>query len=140
MKNSEHERMEFSQRLQTALSKAGYAPDSPTQLARAFNARSQNRPVTVHAARKWLVGEAIPTQEKLRLLSDWLNVSTEWLRFGDGQQTLHDPETTENISVVNRVEKAILKNLPKLSIEQKQIILAVALGFVKANNLVSKKN
>jgi transcriptional regulator with XRE-family HTH domain len=39
----------------------------------------------VHAARKWLVGEAIPTQEKLRALASWLDVPADWLRFGGDQ-------------------------------------------------------
>jgi transcriptional regulator with XRE-family HTH domain len=40
--------------------------------------------VTVHAARKWLQGESIPTQEKLRALAGWLDVPADWLRFGNG--------------------------------------------------------
>ncbi|MBI1892112.1 MAG: hypothetical protein HYS18_15815 [Burkholderiales bacterium] len=76
------EREDFSERLQQALRNADYSPDSPTQLAREFNVRFSGRPITVHAARKWLVGEAIPTQEKLRTLAQWLGVPAEWLRFG----------------------------------------------------------
>ena len=76
------EREDFSERLQQALRNAEYSPDSPTQLAREFNIRFTGRPITVHAARKWLVGEAIPTQEKLRTLAQWLGVPAEWLRFG----------------------------------------------------------
>jgi hypothetical protein len=76
------EREDFSERLQHALRSADYSPDSPTQLAREFNIRFSGRPITVHAARKWLVGEAIPTQEKLRTLAHWLGVAAEWLRFG----------------------------------------------------------
>lgn len=82
--NPSIERESFSERLQTALRKADYSPDSPTQLAREFNIRFDGRPITVHAARKWLVGEAIPTQEKLRALAQWLAVPADWLRFGDG--------------------------------------------------------
>ncbi len=78
------EREDFSERLQQALRNAEYSPDSPTQLAREFNIRFSGRPITVHAARKWLVGEAIPTQEKLRTLAQWLGVPAEWLRFGSG--------------------------------------------------------
>lgn len=78
------EREDFSERLQQALRNADYSPDSPTQLAREFNIRFSGRPITVHAARKWLVGEAIPTQEKLRTLAQWLGVPAEWLRFGSG--------------------------------------------------------
>lgn len=82
--NPSTEREGFSERLQQALRHAEYSPDSPTQLAREFNVRFEGRPITVHAARKWLVGEAIPTQEKLRTLAQWLGVPAEWLRFGGG--------------------------------------------------------
>lgn len=76
------ERQQFSERLQETLRRNGYEPDSPTQLARHFNAQFAGPAITIHAARKWLVGESIPTQEKLRVLSKWLGVSAEWLRFG----------------------------------------------------------
>src|SRR6185437_4225807 len=89
------EREDFSQRLQHALRNADYSPDSPTQLAREFNVRFAGRPITVHAARKWLVGEAIPTQEKLRTLAHWLGVPAEWLRFGGALETAR---STENAS------------------------------------------
>ncbi len=80
--NSLKERLEFSQRLQQALRDAEYPPDSPTRLAREFNQRFSGHPVTVHAARKWLQGESIPTQDKLRALAGWLEVPADWLRFG----------------------------------------------------------
>jgi len=85
---SNEERLGFSGRLQQTLQNSDYAPDSPTQLAREFNRRFTGRPISVHAARKWLVGEAIPTQEKLRALAQWLGVSAEWLRFGASGQTM----------------------------------------------------
>ncbi|MDB5727723.1 MAG: hypothetical protein JWQ00_928 [Noviherbaspirillum sp.] len=78
------ERSEFSSRLREALRREGY-PESATRLAREFNSRFAGNPVSVHAVRKWLMGEAIPTQEKLRLLSQWFGVSAEWLRFGTGE-------------------------------------------------------
>lgn len=88
------EREDFSARLQVALRNANYPPDSPTQLSREFNVRFSGNPITVHAARKWLVGEAIPTQEKLRTLAQWLGVPADWLRFGgaqDGNGLISDP-------------------------------------------------
>lgn len=105
------EREHFSQRLQQALRNADYSPDSPTQLAREFNVRFAGRPVTVHAARKWLVGEAIPTQEKLRLLSHWLGVSAEWLRFGSKEQGEADGSDT---SLSTHFESADVKLLAEL--------------------------
>ena len=77
------ERARFQARLGKALQFSGYPHDSPTQLAREFNFRFPGKPVTIHAARKWLVGESIPTQDKLRILAQWLGVTAEWLRFGD---------------------------------------------------------
>ena len=81
------ERVKFQARLAKSLRFAGYPHDSPTQLAREFNFRYSGRPVTIHAARKWLVGESIPTQDKLRILATWLGVTAEWLRFGDTGET-----------------------------------------------------
>jgi transcriptional regulator with XRE-family HTH domain len=86
--NSTNERESFSGRLQLALKNAHYSPDSPTRLAREFNIRFEGRPITVHAARKWLVGEAIPTQEKLRMIAQWLGVPADWLRFGGADSAL----------------------------------------------------
>lgn len=83
MVKTSSERGEFSLRLQTMLRQTHHSPDSPTELAREFNIRFAGSPITVHAARKWLVGEAIPTQDKMRVLADWLVVPVEWLRFGD---------------------------------------------------------
>lgn len=102
--NPSIERESFSERLQQALRNADYSPDSPTQLAREFNVRFEGRPITVHAARKWLVGEAIPTQEKLRTLAQWLGVPAEWLRFGG-----HESAGGENGSTPPRFESADIK-------------------------------
>lgn len=81
--NSLKERLDFSERLKQALRNADCSPNSPTQLAREFNLHFGGHPVTVHAARKWLQGESIPTQEKLRALANWLDVPADWLRFGN---------------------------------------------------------
>ncbi|WP_019139831.1 hypothetical protein [Noviherbaspirillum massiliense] len=107
--NPSIEREGFSQRLQQALRNAEYSPDSPTQLAREFNLRFEGRPITVHAARKWIVGEAIPTQEKLRTLAQWLGVPADWLRFG-GEQAAG----AEGGGVPNRFESADVKLIADL--------------------------
>ncbi|MGD9941674.1 MAG: hypothetical protein AB7L76_25010 [Burkholderiaceae bacterium] len=80
--NPTTEREAFSQRLRSALDTAGWRVIGPAALAREFNKRSSSTTVSVHAARKWLRGEAIPEQGKLRVLAEWLGVSAQWLRFG----------------------------------------------------------
>ncbi len=71
----------FSLRLQTLLRNQG-KPTSPTALARDFNLRWRGAPVTVNATRKWLLGQAMPTMDKLAVLANLLNTSSDWLRWG----------------------------------------------------------
>jgi transcriptional regulator with XRE-family HTH domain len=118
--NGSNERDGFSERLQQALRNAHYSPDSPTRLAREFNVRFSGRPITVHAARKWLVGEAIPTQEKLRTLAEWLGIPAEWLRFGGKFETAAD--SAEGVPA--RFESAditLIADLQRLSEHDRQI-------------------
>lgn len=78
----EKERENFSRRLREALTGVGEDGESPTRLAREFNRRYPGTPITLHAARKWLQGDAIPAQDKLRVLAEWCGVAAEWLRYG----------------------------------------------------------
>lgn len=80
------EREQFSIRLKLALRNAGEQNGSPAALAHAFNRRYPGKPISEYAARKWLLGEAIPSQDKLRVLALWLGVANDWLRFGDGAE------------------------------------------------------
>jgi hypothetical protein len=58
-------------------------PLSATKLARDFNLRWRGVPISTNAARKWLMGESIPTMDKIDLLANMLDTSTEWLRWGE---------------------------------------------------------
>lgn len=99
------ERDDFSSRLRQSLREAGYDAYGPTNLAHHFNSRFPGRAISVHAVRKWLLGEAIPTQEKIRVLSDWLGVSASWLRFGEPD--LRDSD----FSPGEKIDPALLKML-----------------------------
>ena len=81
---AELERTQFSERLAAALVARGM-PVSATVLQRAFNAQNPQLAISVHAARKWLLGESIPTQVRLRELAAVLAVSPTWLRFGEDE-------------------------------------------------------
>jgi transcriptional regulator with XRE-family HTH domain len=78
---SPSEQGRFSDRLNQALAAANYRPAGASLIAREFNLRFPELAVTVHAVRKWLKGEAIPTQDKLVALAQWLGVKAEWLRY-----------------------------------------------------------
>ena len=79
---AELERAQFAQRVKTALA-ARNMPASATALQRAFNELYPELSISVHAARKWIAGESIPTQARLRAVADVLQVSATWLRFGE---------------------------------------------------------
>lgn len=65
-KQPEHvERAQFAKCVKTALVVRGM-PASPTELQQAFNVRNPKLAVYVHAARKWLMGESLNTQARLR--------------------------------------------------------------------------
>lgn len=114
---AEQERSAFVQRLQSALSAADI-PASATVVQREFNAGSGQSPITVHAARKWLMGESIPTQERIRVLAAWLGVSAAWLRFGD---TAVEPEPAK----LSAQEQLLLRNYRKLGAQERQHVLAL---------------
>lgn len=120
--NKSTERNAFSSRLQLALRNANHPSSHPTHLAREFNFRFSGSPITVHAARKWLVGESIPTQDKLRALSTWLGVTAEWLRFGGpGDEVAVKPITTPG-SGLESAQNRLLSDFMKLDDHHRQIV------------------
>jgi transcriptional regulator with XRE-family HTH domain len=132
--NSSNERESFSVRLQQALKNAHYSPDSPTRLAREFNIRFEGRPITVHAARKWLVGEAIPTQEKLRMIAQWLGVPADWLRFGGAESKAANGESLNSLARFESVDVKLLADLQRLDEHHRQIAREFIRMLVRVNH------
>jgi transcriptional regulator with XRE-family HTH domain len=131
--NSSNERENFSERLQQALKNAHYSPDSPTRLAREFNIRFDGRPITVHAARKWLVGEAIPTQEKLRMIAQWLGVPAEWLRFGGSDGHALQSDAPHAVPRFESADVKLIADLQRLDEHHRQLAREFIRMLVRAN-------
>ena len=81
------ERLAFAERLQRSLRDTGRS-NSPNALAQEFNVRFGGARVHASSCRKWLQGEAIPTQEKLVVLAHMLGVSADWLRYGESTRAM----------------------------------------------------
>ena len=119
---TEQERTAFSQRLALALGQAGMLPCTSARLANEFNRLHSGAPVTLHAARKWLLGESIPTQEKLKVLAAWLGVSAVWLRYGEesleatAKQSLHLDEQTE---------RDLTEKVARLNLQHRHIVMGM---------------
>lgn len=135
--NIAEEREKFTERLKSALRRARLAPDSPTVLARHFNEIYPGRPITVHAARKWLVAQAIPTQDKLRALAGWLDVPADWLRFGTMVQpgASSSPEQSGEVLALlarmTREEVTLVEDLHALEQDERHIVRQMVLLFFK---------
>lgn len=98
-------KIQFSERLKSALEERSLSA-SPTLLRNAFNERYAGKPISIQTASNWLSGVAIPSQDKLQVLANWLSVDSHWLRFGE-------------------VYPLIKGGLPNMSTSQ----IEVALGF-----------
>lgn len=88
------ERLKFAGRLIASLTAAAL-PTQASALTRDFNLRTKGPHVSVHAVRKWLKGEAFPTQDKVVFLAKWLNVDAPWLRFGTAEARAAAPKPLE---------------------------------------------
>lgn len=110
---------EFSQRLRETAARNG-VPLTATAFAHWFNRRSTLRPVTVHAARKWLVGEAIPRQARLLRLSAMLGVDPSWLRFGASPVGRTDAPREASLP------GALLHAASRLSLRDQRLLLVLA--------------
>lgn len=106
------QRSGFRARLKQALAESQLSHLYATGFAREFNARYSGNPITINTARKWLLGEAIPTQEKLQAMAGWLDVRTEWLRFGSGAQRIDFG--TANRKQFDQMDRQTLKDLSSL--------------------------
>ena len=119
---AELERAQFAQRVNTALA-ARDMPASATALQRAFNERYPELAISVHAARKWVMGESIPTQARLRAVADVLQVSATWLRFGEEMAA----SKNKSLSVQ---EHMLVQQFRKLSDVNRKHVLALVHSVV----------
>ncbi|MEQ1638274.1 MAG: transcriptional regulator [Methylococcales bacterium] len=125
------EKTEFSQRLRKAIEDAGYSL-RPTVLEREFNTRYWGRSVTVQAVRRWLRGEAIPAQDKLQVLAEWLNVEPHTLRFGEQAAESIRAKRQQWDEALDYQERETIERYLSLPAPQRKVLRAVIEAFVMA--------
>ncbi|PUE35534.1 hypothetical protein B9Z46_10840 [Limnohabitans sp. Hippo4] len=87
---------------------------SATVLQRLFNDAYKGNAITPHSARNWMLGNSLPTQDKLVCLAQVLDTSAEYLRFGRNKEksllvVLEDGTETElSVSQQRFVQKYIM--------------------------------
>jgi hypothetical protein len=122
----------FADRLRHALEAIGVRP-SPTLVANAFNQRYWGRSVTPHTVRNWLLGRSLPTQDKLVVLAEWLQVSPDELRFGQVSSTLRVAQSDALSDQLNMADREMLSRYLSLSpLERKTVREVVAAMAIAA--------
>ena len=127
LSSSENERKEFTERLIIALMNCELTP-SPTALCKLLKSKDSNLVLSVHAVRKWLHGESVPTQAKLKLLADTLRVKAEWLRFGE------EIKTDKAKFQFNKSKANLMNEYEHLNKNQKIYIVEIIKALVNSNN------
>lgn len=133
-----NEKVNFAQRLKQAMLNAGYQV-RPTVLEREFNTRYWGASVTLQAVRRWLIGEAIPAQDKLLVLAEWLHVKPEYLRFGEEANTAvmeYEKYWHEGLAYQ---EKELFMTFLALKLEQRKIIRDIIKTYSDLNELNDQK-
>ena len=110
----------FAARLRLAMKQAGLKA-SATHLADAFNLRYWGNGITAHAARNWITGVSLPKPDKLKTLSDLLQISPHDLFFGPDNSNLplNEPLQTENLCMG---DAQMLRYYLKLNTEHKKMV------------------
>jgi transcriptional regulator with XRE-family HTH domain len=118
----------FSERLQESMLKAGYEV-RPVVLEREFNQRYWGKSVTVQAVRRWLFGEAIPNQDRLQVLAEWLNVDPHWLRFGEKLSGSVQQQRKRWDANMTPQERQVVENFMKLPPEKRKLVAEIIKNF-----------
>jgi len=127
------ETQEFSERLKQAMVDAGYAV-RPIVLEREFNQRYWGRPISVQAVRRWMNGEAIPSQDKLQVLSEWLGVEPQILRFGGKSAFSVQEKKARWDAAISGPEREVLETYLSLPAAERKTIRDVIMAFAKSKN------
>lgn len=122
----------FSDRLILSMQLAGYEP-KPAVLEREFNLRYWGKSVTLQGVRRWLRGEAVPADDKLEVLAQWLKVDKHYLRFGEVAAKSMREQAVQLESRMSVEERGLVELFLKLPLEDKKVIGTVIKTFSRCH-------
>jgi transcriptional regulator with XRE-family HTH domain len=129
--NIDTSKKQFADRLIQAMEQSGYSP-KPSVLEREFNQRYWGKPMTLHGVRRWLLGETLPSQDKLVVLAEWLGVPPHVLRFGDEVSSRIAERRARWDAGIGYQEREIFEAFLQLPVPQRKVLREVILTFIKA--------
>lgn len=117
----------FGERLRHALAGAHCPAASPADLAREFNLRFPAQAISVAVARRWLRGDAMPCQEDIDALAEWLGLRRGWLGF-DGPVPASEAQEVEDLAAADRNVMSDLLRLDQAEQDMARELIAIMAG------------
>ncbi len=111
---------------------------SPTVVANKFNLLYWGQSITPHTAGNWLLGKFIPTQDKLRVLADWLQVSPDELRFGRSLGEVKGSALISDSDALNMTDREMLSRYLALSVDARNTVKDVVTALSVAATVKPK--
>lgn len=121
---------QFANHLKKAMEAAGLEP-IPSVLEREFNQRYMGTPMTLHGVRRWLLGETLPSIDKLEVLEKWLKSDFLSFRLPDSVRPGVKQNRKEWHVDIPANEQEIVQTFLQLPLQQKKIIREVILAFAR---------
>jgi transcriptional regulator with XRE-family HTH domain len=109
---------------------AGYEP-RPLVIENEFNQRWWGRSISMQAAWSWLNAKAIPSQDKLQVLAEWLKVEPQILRFGEGIAKSVKQYRERWDEKLTHQERETVDAFLQLPAPQRKVVREVILTFAK---------
>lgn len=133
MVDTKTEKALFAERLGLALLNKGIKK-SPTVLSNLFNAIYDGKSITPHSARNWILGVAMPQQEKLVCLAKILDTTAVQLRYGRSSEKTMIFNTDNFQSEISNTDQEFFLRYLKLDDTRKRLARDIVIEF---SNLVS---
>lgn len=127
-----NEKVEFSNRLRTAVVAAGYEA-RPSVIEREFNLRWHGRSISTQAAWSWLNAKSMPSQDKVQVLAEWLKIEPQALRFGMHVVLAVQEHRQRWSEGLGYLERETIDAFLQLPAAQRKLIREVILTFAKVH-------
>ena len=121
---------QFAFRLRQAMQRRGYPP-RPSVLEREFNTRYWGKPMTLHGVRRWLKGETMPGNDKIKVLAEWLGEAPQDLGFGEGSvmKVAADERQGRWSASYGYQDRELMEAFQSLPVAQRRLVREVILTF-----------
>ena len=102
-----------------------------------FNQRYWGKGLTLHGVRRWLRGETFPSNDKLQVLAEWLQVTPQELRDGVEVSNRIERRQKRWDEQIGYAEREVFEAYLNLPVPYRKIVREVILAFLTRNTAQS---